>query len=492
MNFNSFEFLIYLPLVILGFWLLPHKARKYWVLAASYFFYMYWNPILILLLLLSTVIDYCCSLSIERWREQKNIARIFLLISVCMNLGLLFTFKYADFFGETVNALCATIGFGYRVPPLNLILPVGISFYTFQTMSYTIDVYRGDYHAERDFVTFALYVTFFPQLVAGPIERPGDLMPQLKKEQVFRWDDFSAGIRLLLSGFFRKCVIADTCGIVVNNVFNNIEGSNAMALFCAAALFNMQMYCDFCGYSEIASGAARLMGVRLTKNFNRPWLATSYTDFFRRWHITLNQWFTQYLYIPLGGSRKGLARKMLNMFIVFGLSGLWHGANWTYVMWGLHAAMWLSLESMFLKKAERGLEKLGVDMKHPVTGMVRWVLLFSTVFLGSSVLFRATSMEQVHLFITRLFTTVGFGHAYFQEALSTLGLSALGIAQIVLSLVILEKLGDWSDYDLPGAKTKTGSAQRISALVYGVIIIALCWISLLATHDAAEFAYFQF
>ncbi len=491
MNFNSIEFLVYFPIVILGFWLLPHKFRKFWLLGASYLFYMYWNPILILLLLLSTVIDYCCSLGIEKFRENKKIAQIFLVVSICMNLGLLFTFKYADFFGDTVNQFCALLGIGYRVPPLNLILPVGISFYTFQTMSYTIDVYRGDYHAERNFITFALYVTYFPQLVAGPIERPQDLMPQLKKEQHFRWDDFSAGLRLMMSGFFRKCVIADTCGIFANKVFGNIEGSNSLTLILGALFFCLQIYCDFSGYSEIANGAARMMGVRLTKNFNQPWLAVSYTDYFRSWHITLNRWFTQYLYIPLGGSRKGLPRKMLNMFIVFSLSGLWHGANWTYVLWGLHAAALLTFESYTLKPTVRFLENRGVDMKHPVTVLIRRMFMLPH-YIVAGILFRCDSFGDIALYFEGIFQGLGFGNAYFQETLTALGLTPLVLMQVVLSFVILVKLGHWEQYDLPGAKTKLGSAQRASSAVYFVVIIALCWISLLATHDVAEFAYFQF
>ena len=491
MNFNSIEFLIYFPLVIFVHWLLPHKARKFWLLAASYFFYLYWNPILITLLIMSTVIDYFCSLGIEKYRENKALAKLFLIISICMNLGLLFTFKYADFFGETVNYFCAALGIGYRVPALNLILPVGISFYTFQTMSYTIDVYRGDYRAERNFITFSLYVTFFPQLVAGPIERPGDLMPQLKKERHFTWDDFSAGLRLLMCGFFRKCVIADTCGIFANRVFSDIEGANALALAIGVLLFCIQIYCDFSGYSEIANGAARMLGVRLTKNFNQPWLAVSYTDYFRRWHITLNRWFTQYLYIPLGGSRKGLKRKMINMFIVFSLSGLWHGANWTYMFWGLHAAVLLTFESYTLKPTVKFLESKGVDLKNPVVVLVRRMLMVPH-YMMAGILFRCNTFQEIGQYLTGLFTRAGFGHDYFQEALATVGLDALSIVQLILSFVILVKLGHWEQYDLPGAKTDHGSAQRLSTMVYGVIIIALCWISLLATHDVAEFAYFQF
>ena len=492
MNFNSPEFLFYFPIVIAVHWLLPHKARKFWLLAASYFFYLYWNPILITLLILSTVIDYFCGLGIEKHRENKGLAKLFLIISICMNLGLLFTFKYADFFGETVNMFCAGLNLPYRVPALNLILPVGISFYTFQTMSYSIDVYRGDFRAERNFITFSLYVTFFPQLVAGPIERPQDLMPQLKRERHFNWDDFAAGIRLMLCGFFRKCVIADTCGIYANRIFNDIDSANALALFLGALLFCMQIYCDFAGYSEIANGTARMLGVRLTKNFNQPWLSVSYTDYFRRWHITLNRWFTQYLYIPLGGSRKGLPRKILNMLIVFSLSGLWHGANWTFVLWGLHAAVCLSLESWYLKPLERWVSDRGVDLKHPVTLLVRRIFAYCTIFVQAGILFRCQNLDEIVRFVTGLFTRVGFGNAYFQEAFASLGFNVMVIAQLGLSFAILVKLGHWEQFDLAGAKTAHGSARRLSSAVYFVLIIALCWISLLATHDVAEFAYFQF
>ena len=492
MNFNSLAFLIFLPVVVTVYWLIPHRVRKYWLLAASYFFYGYWNPMFLFLLLFSTAVDYFCGLGMDRYRNNSKIRKLLLLTSICMNLGLLFTFKYADFFGETVNYFCAGLGIPYRVPALNLILPVGISFYTFQTMSYTIDVYRGDYHAERDYITFSLYVTFFPQLVAGPIERPQDLMPQLKKERHFNWEDFTAGVRLMMCGFFRKCVIADTCGIYANNIFGNIDGSNSLALFMGALMFCMQIYCDFAGYSEIANGAARMLGVRLTKNFNQPWLAVSYTDYFRRWHITLNRWFTQYLYIPLGGSRKGLKRKMINMLIVFTLSGLWHGANWTFALWGIHAAVCLCLESWYLKPVERWLTQKGVDLQHPVTLVIRRIMCYCTIFVQAGILFRAQTLDEIVRYVVGMFTRIGFGNAYFHEAFAAVGLNAMTVAQLGLSFAILVKLGHWENYDLPGAKTKHGSAQRLSTVVYGVIIIALCWISLLATHDAAEFAYFQF
>ncbi len=242
MNFNSLAFLIYLPVVVGLYWLLPFKARKYWLLAASYFFYMYWNPAFLFLLLFSTAVDYCCGRGIEANRERKDLCRFFLGCSLCMNLGLLFFFKYFDFFAGSINDLCALWGIGYRVPRLGLILPVGISFYTFQTLSYTIDVYRGDFPAERDPIAFALYVTYFPQLVAGPIENPADLLPQLTKEHFWNKSDFFAGVRIALCGFFRKCVVADVVGVYVSRVFAGADSANALAIFLAGALFCIQTY----------------------------------------------------------------------------------------------------------------------------------------------------------------------------------------------------------------------------------------------------------
>ena len=486
MNFNSGVFLIFLPVVVAGYWLLPHQHRKYWLLAASYFFYMYANPSLIVLLLVSTVLDYCCSHGIEHFRGNQPIMKLLLLISLIGNLGLLFTFKYFDFFADTVNNICALAGFAYRIPELGLILPVGISFYTFQTMSYTIDVYRGDFHAEKNFITFALYVTYFPQLVAGPIENPRNLMPQLRKEHHWNWDDFTAGARLLLCGFFRKCVVADFCGIYVNNIFGNLESANALAILCAGALFSIQIYCDFAGYSEIAAGCARMMGVRLMRNFDQPYLSQSVTELFHRWHISLNQWFTSYVYIPLGGSRKGKGRKLLNLVIVFALCGLWHGARWTYVLWGLYAAFWLCLENILDIR-----HRFGPEWDTPLGRLLRRSGTFM-LYIVSALIFRSESLEQLGVVFSRVFTQMGFSTAHFQEAFASLGLTSLSLVQLVLCIVAMARLYNWGNYDLPSARTEYGSARRISTAVLFVLIIALCWLALLATQDAAIFAYFQF
>ncbi len=486
MNFNSLAFLLFLPLVVGVYWVLPHKGRKYWLLAASYFFYMYWNPMLVFLLLFSTAVDYFCSLGMEKYKDSARLRKLLLLCSICTNLGLLFFFKYWDFFSENINSLCALIGFGYRVPALSLILPVGISFYTFQTMSYTIDVYRGEAKAQKDPITFALYVTYFPQLVAGPIESAGNLMPQLEKEHSWNWDDFTAGIRLLLCGFFRKCVVADLCGIYVNAVFSNMASANSLAIFLGGALFCIQMYCDFAGYSEIAAGAARLMGVRLMKNFDRPYLSQSYTEFFRRWHISLNRWFTQYVYIPLGGGRKGKWRKLRNTVIVFALCGLWHGAKWTYVLWGLYAAFWLCLENLLDIK-----HRFGPKWDTPMGRLLRRSYMF-LIFVPAALLFRAESTAQLGIIFSRLFTQVGFGEPYFQAAFESLELTAESAVIVVLAIVAMARLHDWGSYDLPGAATRHQRARRQVATAYFVVLIALGWVALLATQDSAGFAYFQF
>ena len=486
MNFNSGVFLIFLPIVVAVYWLLPHKVRKYWLLAASYFFYMYANPALVVLLLASTILDYCCSWGMEKYRGNRPVMKLLLLVSILGNLGMLFTFKYFDFFADTVNSLCTVLGLSYQIPQLGLILPVGISFYTFQTMSYSIDVYRGDFHAEKNFPTFALYVTYFPQLVAGPIENPRNLMPQLRKEHHWNWEDFSAGARLLLSGFFRKCVVADFCGIFVNHIFGNLENANSLAIVCAGALFAIQIYCDFAGYSEIAAGCARMMGVRLMRNFDRPYLSQSATELFRRWHISLNQWFTQYVYIPLGGGRKGKVRKLLNLTIVFTLCGLWHGARWTYVLWGLYAALCLVVENLLNIP-----NRFGPEWDTPLGRLLRRSGTFM-LYIVSALIFRSESLGQLGVVCYRVVTQIGFSTAYFQQAFTDLGLTSLSLAQLVLCIVAMAKLSTWGQYDLPAAKTAYGYARRLCAGVYGVVLIALCWLALLATQDSAIFAYFQF
>ena len=467
MTFDSLAFLIFLPLVVGIHWRLPHRLRGCWLLAASYFFYMYWNPALIVLLLISTVIDYGCSRGMAGANASQR--KVLLLVSILVNLGLLFSFKYLDFFGETVNLICEWLGLSYRVPDFNLILPVGISFYTFQTMSYTIDVYRGKLSAEEDFVTFALYVTFFPQLVAGPIERADRLLPQLRQERRFCREDLASGFQLLVSGFFRKVVIADLCGRIVDRVYG-VEGPvDGIAVVVATVLFAVQIYCDFAGYSEIAAGSARLMGIRLMRNFDRPYLAGSIREFWHRWHISLSKWFADYVYIPLGGSRKGLKRQIFATLVVFAASGLWHGARWTFVLWGLFHGLLMSLELLLPKRKENH-------------GWLSVGLTFCAV-TASWIFFRSNTVEQAFSFFQSLISPWDPRAAW-----NALGMTLPDVLQIALVLLHLPGLHDLS-------RTLDGnSRRRIPDLryVYYLTVILLAWLLRLENDTVSTFIYFQF
>jgi D-alanyl-lipoteichoic acid acyltransferase DltB (MBOAT superfamily) len=295
---------------------------------------MVWKPIYILLIILSTLIDYYCSIQMGKI-EVKSKRLPYITISIVSNLLILGTFKYFNFFNTAAYDLAELLNMEYAVPMFNVILPMGISFYTFQTMSYSIDVYRGDIKPETHFGKFALYVTLFPQLVAGPIERAKDLLSQFHFKYEYNHNRTISGLRLILWGLFKKVVIADQLSSMVRYVFDNPENANGFSVVFALILFTQQIYCDFSGYSDIAQGSARILGINLMDNFKFPLYAKSIDDLWRRWHISLVRWFTDYLYIPLGGSRKGVKRKYLNLFIIFVISGLWHGSNWTFILWSL-------------------------------------------------------------------------------------------------------------------------------------------------------------
>lgn len=333
MNFNSITFACFLPIVFLLYWLI--FKRKQWILLllASYIFYMTWNVKYVFLLLLTTMISYCCGILLEETKSVKG-KRLILGCAVLICMGTLFLFKYVNLFtGSFCNMLQA---FGVQLHPvtLNLLLPVGISFYTFQTLSYVIDVYLGKVRAERHLGKYAAFIAFFPQLVAGPIERTENLLPQIKREHCFRYEDAVYGLRQMLWGFFKKIVIADTLAYYVDLVYDMPYSYEGGALLIASLFFSLQIYCDFSGYSDIAIGTARLFGIKLMKNFNNPYLSTSINKFWKSWHISLSSWFRDYVYIPLGGNRKGNVRKHINTLITFLLSGLWHGADMTFVLWG--------------------------------------------------------------------------------------------------------------------------------------------------------------
>jgi D-alanyl-lipoteichoic acid acyltransferase DltB (MBOAT superfamily) len=339
MLFNSLEFLVFFPLAAAGYFVLTMRLKsaalaRIFLLAGSLFFYGRWNPSYLALIVLSALVTWVSGLLMEGGSARKKC--LVLASSLAINLGILFFFKYYGFFADTIRLLAPNMP---SPPAFNVLLPVGISFYTFQALGYSIDVYYGRVRAERDFITYALFVTFFPQLVAGPIERTASLLPQFKENHGFDYDRVTSGLKLAAWGMFKKVVVADRLALYVNGVYGEPGVYPAAALALATFFFAFQIYCDFSGYSDIAIGCARALGFNLIANFRRPYFASSITEFWRRWHISLSAWFKDYLYIPLGGNRKGSFRRHLNLMITFLVSGLWHGAAWHFVVWGaLHGA----------------------------------------------------------------------------------------------------------------------------------------------------------
>ena len=333
MIFNSLPFLIFLPIVLAIYFVLEKKAQNIWLLLASWFFYAWWDVRFLSLVLISTVIDYAIGRKLEN-AEEPHRRRIFLCISLFTNLGILGFFKYYGFFADSLIALLEPLHLAPSVPILQVVLPLGISFYTFQTMAYTIDVYRKRQPAERDPIVFALYVCYFPQLVAGPIERAQSLIPQLTKVRRVTWDMVTSGLLLILFGFFKKVAVADILAHWVDPVFVQPDTYSGLDRILATYGFALQIYCDFSGYTDIARGCSLLLGIHLMKNFEHPYFSTSITDFWRRWHISLSAWLKDYLYISLGGNRQGALRTYRNLMLTMLLGGLWHGASWNFVIWG--------------------------------------------------------------------------------------------------------------------------------------------------------------
>lgn len=345
MNFNSLHFLIFFPIVVMIYFSLPGRWRWILLLAASYYFYMCWKVEYILLILFSTLVDYSAGILLEKVKERQR--PLLLILSLVTNLGFLFTFKYFGLFRDSAQLIIDRFNILYHLPELKVLLPVGISFYSFQSISYVIDVYRKEIPAEKHLGYFALYVAYFPQLVAGPIERFDRLASQLKQIHFLTWENLSNGIRLIIFGLFVKMVIADNLAVYVEQVYNNPVSHSTLDIITGLVFYSFQIYSDFYGYSTIALGAALIMGVKLMDNFRSPYLAVNISDFWKRWHISLSTWFRDYLYISLGGNRVKIARWALNIFIVFTLSGLWHGANWTFLIWGSIFGLVFLLERIF-------------------------------------------------------------------------------------------------------------------------------------------------
>jgi alginate O-acetyltransferase complex protein AlgI len=352
MLFNSFEYLIFLPLVLTVYYVLTRRAQNAFLVVASYVFYGWWDWRFCGLIAASTLLDYFCGLGAAPGNGARR-RRVCLIASLAGNLGILGFFKYFDFFSGSVASLLTSLGMAADLPTLQIILPVGISFYTFQTMSYTIDVYRGDLRPTKDFIALALYVGFFPQLVAGPIERGRNLLPQMLARRVVDNRRLRTGLLLILIGYFKKVAIADAVAPEVNAAFGSAATAHWLTLVKGGWLFAIQIYCDFSGYSDIARGTSRLLGFELMENFNQPYLARNITEFWRRWHISLSTWLRDYLYIPLGGNRRGPGRTYLNLMTTMLLGGLWHGANWTFVVWGGLHGLYLAAHKAIFGRREK-------------------------------------------------------------------------------------------------------------------------------------------
>jgi len=404
MLFNSFHFLLFFPIVTALYFLVPHRFRWGILLAASCYFYMAFIPQYILILLVTITVDYFAGIGLETVQGHRK--RWLLIASILANIGMLAFFKYFNFANENLAALANFIGWNYPIENLEIILPIGLSFHTFQSLSYTIEVYRGNQKAERHFGYLALYVLFYPQLVAGPIERPQNILHQLHEEHRFEYQRVADGLKWMAWGMFKKVVIADRMALFVNPIYDYPIGYQGPALALATIAFAIQIYCDFSGYSDIAFGSAQVMGLRLMKNFQHPYFAKSISEFWRRWHISLSTWFRDYVYIPLGGNRAGIPRMVVNLLITFLISGLWHGANWTFVIWGALHGMYVVLsglmEPLWNRLRNAAFAKQFSTVLDGVALLTTFVLVcFAWIF------FRAWNVSDALYIVTHLFSGWG-------------------------------------------------------------------------------------
>lgn len=437
MLFNSYEFLIFFPIVVLLYFIIPRKTRYIWLLISSYYFYMCWNPKYALLIAFSTFITYLSGRLLDRYKETKH-KKWVVAGSFVINLAILVVFKYSDFLLQNINAILAKTGVSLIERPFDIILPVGISFYTFQALSYTMDVYRGEIKAEKNLLKYALFVSFFPQLVAGPIERSKRLLVQIEglaEKKLWNYKRITEGLMLMLWGFFLKLMIADRIAILVDEVFDSYYKYGTIVLAVAAGAFAIQIYCDFSSYSTIAIGAAKVMDFELMENFNTPYFARSIQDFWRRWHISLSTWFRDYLYIPLGGSRCGKVRKYFNLMVTFLVSGLWHGANWTYVLWGgLHGLY--QIIGDLTKPVKEKINQICKTKTESFGYKIGQVVITFVLVTFAWIFFRADSVTNAFSYIKRMFTKFD-PWTFFDQSIYTLGLDRVEMNILLASLIAL-------------------------------------------------------
>lgn len=483
MLFNSFEFLIYLPLVFIFYWFIfkQKTIQNLFIFAASYLFYGWWDWRFLFLIFLTTATCYASGLAISKAKTRKA-ARWACGSNIALNIAILCYFKYFNFFSENIRILFEQFGYQLDWFTLDVLLPVGISFYTFQAISYPIDVYRKKIAATRDFIAFGAFISFFPQLVAGPIERSTNLLPQFEKSRTFDYANAVDGMRQMLWGFFKKIVIADNCAHLANLVFDNYTTCDTLSLWLGAIFFTFQIYGDFSGYSDIAIGVAKLFGIRLSRNFHFPYFSRDIAEFWRRWHISLNTWFRDYVYIPLGGSRCSKAKVLRNTMIIFLLSGLWHGANWTFVVWGaFHGLLFLPL--ILTGSNRKHLDAVSDRFLPSLKILAQMCFTFVLVVIGW-IIFRATDIEQAFGYITRCFTG-NPGHTWSTSLLRGNNI----LVCITLAFIFILQTIDWTQ------RGKNFGLQIVEgrniAFRWGAYVLLVLAIILFAGQQE-QFIYFQF
>ena len=484
MLFNSFEFLVFLPIVFLLYWFVfcGRRRQNLLVVVASYVFYGWWDWRFLLLIALTSFCSYASGLLLEHYEGQRRRQQAISATNIVLNLGILGVFKYYNFFVENLDALFGIMGYHLDWVTLNIILPVGISFYTFQALSYTIDVYQKKLPATHDIVEFFAYISFFPQLVAGPIERATNLLPQFQQQRHFDYAKAVDGMRQMLLGFVKKIVVADNCGAAVNAFWGGYSEMSSVALFFLGVLFTFQIYCDFSGYSDIAIGCARLFGFNLMRNFNFPYFSRSIPEFWRRWHISLTTWFRDYIYFPLGGSRCNKWKIIRNVYIVWGISGLWHGANWTFICWGLYHATLLTVYNI-----------IGINTKHKtIVAYGRYLpnikesfqigLTFFLAVIGW-IIFRSENISQARDFIYRMFLLSHDSNSTIHGKLYLI---------YGFMVLIIEWLQRDKQHALQFPKTKLFNHVLVRWTVYVSLFVLIITILSAKWPSQTTFIYFQF
>lgn len=497
MLFNSMHFFVFFPIVLLIYYIIPKKARYVWLLICSYYFYMCWNAKYALLMATSTIITFFSGLFIEYFSQKDDDKvkkwgmRTTVFLSFFINLGILIVFKYLDWILGNINAL-----FGQDISiPFSLVLPVGISFYTFQALSYTVDVYRKDVTAEKNIFKYALFVSFFPQLVAGPIERSKNLLEQVRDlsvRQLWNGRKVLEGFIIMVWGYFMKLVIADRISLLVDNVFDHYFMHNSVALFLGALGFTIQIYCDFASYSTIAVGAAKIMGFELMENFNTPYFSKSIKEFWRRWHISLSGWFKDYLYIPLGGNRKGKFRTYMNLMITFLVSGLWHGASWHYVIWGGIHGLYQIIGDI-LSPIKKKILIMGNVNTSAISYRIGQTLLTFFMVMLAWIFFRAETLGDAVKYIIRLFSQFD-PWSLFNGNIYTYGLNRFQMNILIFSLVLLfliSLIKKLKNLNLAEFLMTQGFVFR-----WGTVLFLILFIYVFGMYgegfDAKQFIYFQF